>query len=81
MIAEHIRQVTHGRHSTAGLLAYRPDKPPDYDTVVKEEDGDLPSYVEAVGHGRGELTQVVVVPDINSEQEEPPREETAESSV
>ena len=74
--------MTHGRHSTAGLLAYRPDKPPDYDTVVKEEDGDLPSYVEAVGGG--ELTQVVVVPDSNSEGQEgqeSPREATAESSV
>jgi len=53
MIADHIRQVTHGRASAAGLLPlhYRPDKPPDYDTVVKEEEGELPSYVEAVGEG------------------------------
>jgi hypothetical protein len=69
MIVDHIRHVTQAR-SGQSLLAGLPgihnvnrglDKPPDYDTVVKvtEEDGELPSYMEAM-EGAVEMQEVVV---------------------
>lgn len=68
MIVDHIRTVTQGH-----ALLHRQDKPPDYDTVVKEEEEDwqLPSYLEAMGAcsvectdtGETELRQVIVEED------------------
>jgi len=69
MIVDHIRHVTQARTGQS-LLAGLPgihnvnrgmDKPPDYDTVVKviEEEGELPSYLEAM-EGAVEMQEVVV---------------------